>query len=534
MKNIQFLDLINRSSALPFFLCLNIFVISCNREIEFDLLFKNGIIVDGTGANRYIADIAIKDDRISLIKKGISKSKAIKVLDIEGLIVAPGFWDNHAHLDNLDKYPNAENFIRQGITTILASLHSQDQPFPMDKYIEQTKMAPNIGLFSGHTWIRKRVMGLENRSPTDEELTWMMALVDSSMQQGALGLSTGLEYVPAVFAKTDEILELAKIAARYKGIYVTHMRDEGVRVIDSIRETLEIAKNADIPVQINHHKVTGAAHWGMTKKTLALLDSATAQGLQVAHDVYPYTAFSTYSDILFPGWVLAGGVDSFKTRVNDIKIRSKMIAEMQTIFLQQTGSGPESIQFRKLDLYPNMQGKTLANFLQERNRPVTIDEAINAMIEFQIQGGFIGIFEGMSEEDVIRIVRHPKAMFETDGDLVEPGKGFPHPRSYGSFPRILAKYVRDEKVLTLEQAVQKMTSLPALWIGQNERGFIREGAIADMTVFDLNSIQDNATYIDPHRYSTGIIHVIINGVMVLYNSKMTGELPGQFLKRTRK
>jgi len=232
--------------------------------------------------------------------------------------------------------------------------------------------------------------------------------------------------------------------------------------------------------------------------------------------------------------VLAGGVDSFETRVNDIKIRSKMIAEMQTIFLQQTGSGPESIQFRNLDLYPNMQGKTLANFLQERNRPVTIDEAINAMIEFQIQGGFIGIFEGMSEEDVIRIVRHPKAMFETDGDLVEPGKGFPHPRSYGSFPRILAKYVRDEKVLTLEQAVQKMTSLPALWIGQNERGFIREGAIADLTVFDLNSIQDNATYIDPHRYSTGIIHVIINGVMVLYNSKMTGELPGQFLKRTRK
>lgn len=517
------------------FTFINILIlgVSCKGTVDYDLILKGGTVVDGTGATRYVADVAIRGDRIIAVRADIPISRASRVLDVTGLVVAPGFWDNHAHLVKLEEYPNAENFIRQGITTILASLHSQDQPFPLDDYMGRVSMAPNVGLFAGHTWIRKRVMGLENRPPTNEELAWMSALVDSSMQQGALGFSTGLEYVPAVFANTDEIVTLAEIAASYGGIYVTHMRDEGARVLDSIRETLEIGKRAGIPIQINHHKVTGAANWGLTKKTLAILDSADAVGQEVVHDVYPYTAFSTYSDILFPGWALAGGPDEFQNRVNDPVTRRRLVSEMSTIFLQQTGSGPESIKFRSVNSHPKMQGRTLADFLTVLGRPNTIVEAVDAIIELQLSGGFIGIFEGMAEDDVIRIISHPTSMFETDGDLVELGMGFPHPRSYGSFPRILSKYVRDKEVLTLEEAIHKMTLLPALWIGQSDRGLIRKGAIADMTVFDFETIQDKATYNDPHHFSTGILHVFVGGVAVLNNNKITGKRPGRFIERSR-
>jgi N-acyl-D-aspartate/D-glutamate deacylase len=509
------------------------FSAGCTGVEEYDVLLQGGTVVDGTGAPGVVADVAIRGDRIVAVGADLPSGGAGRVVDVAGLVVAPGFWDNHAHLVTLEEHPDAENFIRQGITTILAPLHSQDQVFPMDAYMARVRTAPNVGLFAGHTWIRTRVMGLENRPPTDAELAWMVALVDSSMQQGALGLSTGLEYIPAVFADTDEVVALAEVAAPYGGIYVTHMRDEGVRVLESIGETLEVGRRAGIPVQVNHHKVTGAANWGLTEQTLAMLDSASAAGQEVVHDVYPYTAFSTYSDILFPGWALADGADAFRSRVDDSATRRRMVSEMRTIFLQQTGSGPESIQFRNVDSHPEMQGRTLADYLTDRGRPTTVNEAVEAMIELQLEGGFIGIFEGMAEEDVIRIMRHPTAMFETDGDLVQPGVGFPHPRSYGSFPRVLAKYVRDEGVLTLEEAVRKMTSQPAAWIGQSERGVLREGAIADVVVFDVGTIQDEAAYTDPHHYSTGVMHVFVGGVAVLENGEMTGQRPGRFLERGR-
>ena len=526
-------DSVRRAGLALSLIVMGVFASGCADALEYDLLLQGGTVVDGTGAPRYVADVAIRGDRIVAVGADLPTTGAGRVVDATGLVVAPGFWDNHAHLVTLEEHPDAENFIRQGITTILAPLHSQDQPFPLDDYTARVRIGPNVGLFAGHTWIRKRVMGLENRPPTDEELAWMVALVDSSMQQGALGLSTGLEYVPAVFADTDEIVALAEVAAPYGGIYVTHMRDEGVRVLESISETLEVGRRAGIPVQINHHKVTGAAHWGLTEQTLAMFDSASAAGQEVVHDVYPYTAFSTYSDLMFPGWALADGPDAFQSRVNDQVTRRRMVSEMRTIFLQQTGSGPESIQFRNVDSYPEMQGRTLADFLTERGRPTTVNEAVEALIELQLEGGFIGIFEGMAEEDVIRIMRHPTAMFETDGDLVEPGVGFPHPRTYGSFPRILAKYVRDEGVLSLEEAVRKMTGLPAVWMGKSERGLLREGAIADVVVFDFGTIQDEAAYTDPHHYSTGVLHVFVGGVAVLENAEMTGARPGRFLERSR-
>ena len=505
----------------------------CETGPRYDVLITGGTIVDGSGEAAFVGDVAIRDDRIVAVGPNLESGPNTTVFDVTGRVVAPGFWDNHAHLVTLEEHPDAENFIRQGITTILAPLHSQDQPFPIDAYEARVRMAPNVGLFAGHTWIRKRVMGLENRAPSMDELEWMRALVDSAMVQGALGLSTGLEYVPAVFADTDEIVALAEVATPYGGIYVTHMRDEGVRVLESIRETLEVGRRAGIPVQVNHHKVTGSAHWGSTEQTLALLDSASAAGQEVAHDVYPYTAFSTYSDLLFPGWALADGAEAFAGRVADPSLRARMVREMNVIFLQQTGSGPESIRFRDVEAFPEWQGRTLREFLLDRGREPTVAEAVEALIELQLAGGFIGVFEGMSNEDVIRIMQHPTAMFETDGDLVEPGVGFPHPRSYGSFPRVLGQYVRDEGALSIEQAIHKMTALPAAWIGDNERGRIEPDAIADIVVFDPETIRDRAEYTDPHHYPEGVVHVLVAGIPVLQDGEMTSARPGRFLDRKR-
>jgi len=502
----------------------------CGDAPVYDTVLVGGTVVDGSGAPAFVADVAIHDGRIAALGHDLG-SRGVEVIDVSGLIVSPGFWDNHAHLVTLKLYPDAENFIRQGITTVLAPLHSQPQPWPLDVYMDDVRMALNVGMFAGHTWIRERVIGLENRPPTEPELEWMRALVDSTMQQGALGLSTGLEYVPAAYADLDEVVELAKVAASYGGIYVTHMRDEGVRVIEAVQETLEVGRRAGIPVQINHHKVTGAEQWGTTSRTLALLDSASAAEQEVVHDVYPYTAFSTYSDLLFPSWVLADGPEAFAARVADPAIRERLVSEMRTIYGQQTGPGPESVQFRTLDGRPDMTGLTLADYLVDAGRPTTLTETIEALIELQLVGGFIGIFHGMDEADVVRIMQHPTSMFETDGDLVQPGVGFPHPRTYGSFPRILGRYVRELGVLTLEEAVRKMTSAPAEWLGQSDRGLVDVGMVADITVFDADRIADRSRFTDPHHYSEGVVHVWVGGTAVLLAEETTGARPGLFLER---
>ena len=506
---------------------------ACVGTPSYDVVLEGGTVIDGTGAPAFVADVAIAGDTVAAIAPDLGRHRAGTTIDVRGLVVAPGFWDNHAHLVTLAEHPLAENFIRQGITTVLAPLHSHDQPFPLDEYTARVRMAPNVGLFSGHTWIRKRVMGLANRGPTATELAWMAALVDSSMAQGALGLSTGLEYVPATYADTDELVALSRVAAASGGIYVTHMRDEGPGAMESIRQTLEIGRRAGLPVQINHLKVTGAAQWGWSERILALLDSAKAAGTEVAFDLYPYEAFSTFSDLMFPAWVLADGPEAFARRVAEPATRARLVNEMLTLFPRQAGRGPESIRFREVPKRPDLAGRTLADLLIDGGRPTTIAEAVEALIRLQLDGGFIGIFSGMDEGDIERFLRHPAAMFESDGDLVEPGTGYPHPRSYGSFPRVLSRYVRDRKVLSLEDAVRRMTKLPADWLAQTDRGTLAPGKAADVVVFDPATIRDRATYTDPHHYAEGVVHVAVNGTLVLRNGAMTGAKPGRFLERKR-
>ncbi len=517
--------------------CVSVALGSCAVETAsdtpYDVLIRGGTVVDGTGEPGFRADVAIRGERIVHVdREGIQPDEAHRVLDADGLIVAPGFIDNHAHIQTtIHEHPLAENFLRQGITTILATLHSGDQPWPLEDYMATLDVAPNVGFFAGHTWTRKRVLGLEDRAPNSAELEQMKSLVHQSMQQGAIGFTTGLLYVPANYAETEEIIELAKVAQRHGGIYVSHMRNEGTGLIESVAEVIRIASEAQIPAQINHHKAVGVKQWGWSVRTLAMIDSANAAGLDIRHDLYPYTASSTGSSILFPQWALSGGRDSLAARLAEPATRRRIEREMATIMEQErAGEDLARIQFRVVPSDTRYNGKTLADLAQDRGMPNNLASGIALVIELQLAGGFSAIYHSMDDEDVKRIMRHPLAMIETDGDPVGYGMGFPHPRTYGAFPRVLARYVRELGVISLETAIRKMTSMPADQIGQHERGRLGEGMIADVTVFDAEAIRDRATFADPHQYATGVHHMLVNGVPVMVNGALTGATPGQVLK----
>ena len=500
---------------------------------SYDVVLRGGTVVDGTGAPRFRADIAITGDRITRVgRDGLPPRSGRVELDATGLIIAPGFVDHHAHIStNIHERPLAENFLFQGITTIVASLHSGDVPWPLKAYMDSLRTAPNIGFFAGHSWARTKVLGLANRAPTAPVLERMTALVDTAMQDGALGVSTGLLYVPAYYAKTEEAIELAKVAARHRGIYVTHMRDEARGLLESVREAIRIGREAGLPVQINHHKAAGAGQFGWSVHTLALIDSARAQGLDVAHDLYPYAAGSTGSGVLFPQWALAGGVDSLRARVSNPATRTRLEAEMvDRIRKDWCGEDLSRIQFRQLFSDRRYDGRTMADLARDRGLPVSAATGVQLAIELQLKGGYTAIYHMMDEQDVVRIMKDPRAMFETDGDPIGYGRGFPHPRSYGAFPRVLARYVREQKVITLEDAIRRMTSLSMQQIGQKGRGLIREGMFADVVVFDAEKIEDLATYEDPHRFSVGMVHILVNGQLVLRDGSLTGAKPGRVLK----
>ncbi|MEE3219189.1 MAG: D-aminoacylase [Planctomycetota bacterium] len=503
------------------------------NALPFDVVLNNGTVVDGLGNPRYRASIGIKGNRIVAISESTFDESGTHIsVDASGFIVSPGFIDNHAHVQTtIHEHPLAENFTRQGITTLIAGLHSGNQPWPLDEYASSLDVAPNVGFFAGHTWTRKQVLGLENRAPDHDELQAMRDYVEESMKQGALGLSTGLLYVPANFAETEEVIELAKVASAYGGIYVTHMRNEATGLLDSVNETIRIAEEANIPAHINHHKAVGVPQWGWSEQSLALIDDARDRGVDIMHDLYPYTASSTTSVVLFPPWVLAGGPGEFEKRVTDPEQLPQIRDEMRKIFMnERTGGDLSRLQIRVLRSDESYNGKTVADMAADRGLPNNVESGIDLLIELQLKGGFSAIFHAMNEQDVIRIMQHPLAMIETDGDPVSYGDGFPHPRSYGAFPRVLARYVRELGVITLEDAIRKMTSMPADQYSQTERGRIAEGAFADIVVFDADTIQDQATYTDPHRYPTGIEHVLINGEFVIRSGALTGERPGVWIR----
>jgi N-acyl-D-aspartate/D-glutamate deacylase len=520
------------------FIILVLFLSACKpTPKEYDLVYTNGTIIDGLGNDGFVGDIAIKGDKIVKVsKEKINPAQADTVIDIRGKIISPGFIDSHAHIQTtIHQYPQPENFLRQGITTICASLHSGDQPYPIDTYAASLKVAPNVAFFSGLNWTRKKVIGLENRPASNEELDSMKYYVEQSMKQGALGFSVGQIYVPGIYSSTEEIIELAKVSAKYNGIYVTHMRNEGSGLLSSIRETIRIAKEANMPAQINHFKAAGVAQFGLASKGLEIVDSARNAGIDISVDLYPYTAANTYSYILFPAWALDGGTVELAKRLKDEKLRKRIEADMKDIIMNdETGEDLWRIQFNSIPSDTLFNGKTLEDYVKAKGYENNLAGGIQAIIDLELKGGFLAIYHEMDEQDVINILKYPYSMIETDGDLVNPEKSiFPHPRSYGSFSRVIARYVRELRVLKLEEAIKKMTSMPANQIKQYNRGRIQEGAYADIIVFDIDKIQDKATYTDSKKYSEGIEQMLVNGIFVIKNSKLTNNTPGIWLHKQK-
>jgi N-acyl-D-aspartate/D-glutamate deacylase len=500
-----------------------------------DYLVRGGTIVDGTGAPRYAGDVAISGGRIVRVSRVPLDSLAARVtVNARGMVVAPGFFDAHAHVEQLDQRPLAESFLRQGVTTVIYAADG-GQPWPLASYmarLDSLGHAPNVAFFAGHNTIRSLVMGSANRAPTPAELARMEALVEESMKAGAVGLSSGLRYVPAIYSTTEEVIALAQVAARDGGIYSAHMRDEGAGSVASVREMLRIGREAALPVQLTHHKLMGQAQWGQSVLTLALVDSARARGQDVTLDAYPYDATSTSTSVLFPSWALAGGADSLRSRLADTATRARIVEGIETTIRRERGAGDlERIQLAAYRAEPEWNGRTFADILRRRGQPPTLANAAELAIEIQTHGGATGVWHVVDEADIRRIMVHPWTMFSSDGEIGVLDHAHPHPRNYGATARVLGRYVREQKVLTLEEAVRKMTSLPAWRFGQRDRGQLAEGMWGDVVVFDPARVRDLATYADPHRFSVGVEYVWVNGVPVLWSASLTGNKPGKVLRR---
>lgn len=499
----------------------------------YDLLLKNGRIVDGTGSPWYRADIAVSGDVIARIAPSIADS-ARRVIDLKGQVVTPGFIDIHTHARRaIFQVPTAENYVRQGVTTLIEGPDGSS-PVPLGPFLARLDSLPksvNIGSFVGQGSIRSAVMGEVNRPATPEELERMRALVEQGMRDGAFGLSSGLFYVPGAFTPTEEVIDLAKVAGRWGGIYISHLRDEASGVVKSVEETIRIGEEGGLPTQVTHHKIVGPAYWGRSVETLRLIDQARARGVDATIDQYPYTASSTsITAALLPSWAEEGGREALLRRVRDPVTRERIKRESAEIIRTERGGGdPKNVVIAFCAWDPSLAGRSLVDVARMRGLPATIEGGAEAALWITEQGGCQGIFHAISEEDLERILRHPATMIASDGGIVVFGEGHPHPRSYGTFARVLGHYVRERGVLRLEEAVRKMTSFPAQRLGLVDRGLVRPGMKADLAVFDPDRVRDAATFERPHQYAEGFFLVVVNGQIVLENGALTAARPGRVL-----
>ncbi|MGQ8366940.1 N-acyl-D-amino-acid deacylase family protein [Glaciecola sp. 1036] len=505
--------------------------------LEYDIIIRNGLVNDGSGEDTYSADIGIIGDTIVAIAPygKLRNSQNTKEIDATGKMVSPGFIDLHSHAEwGILRTPDVPFIVKQGVTTILGG-NCGGSPVNIGNYFERLSeqgSAINVALLIGHNSVRRKIMQRENRHATDTEIAAMQTLVSNGIEQGAFGLSSGLLYIPGTYAPPSELEALASVAQAQGGFYATHMRSEGEHVIEAVEETVNVAKKTGIPVHISHHKTSGPSAWGLSKKTLALVDSYNAEGLDVTLDLYPYTASNTNLGVLLPSWSLAGGDKAFEQRINDPELKQKIIQESaDIIYNQRAGDDLNRIQISRYVKNPEWEGKTFAQVLTSLDREVTPIEAANLAVEIQLAGGGRGIYHTMKDDDVERIMRHPNSSIASDGTGIEWMKGSPHPRNYGTYPRVLAHYVRDKSVLSLPEAIKKMTSMPAQRMGLSDRGLLKEGYKADIIVWDANTIQDKSTFAQPHQYSVGIEHMLVNGKAVLQNSELTGVRAGVAVRK---
>jgi N-acyl-D-amino-acid deacylase len=504
-------------------------------EGPWDLLITGGTVIDGTGAPGTAADVAVRDGRIVRVSaEPLSRDQAARVIDATERIVAPGFIDVHAHLDPLLDLPGAESHVRQGVTTALGGPDGT-APWPLAEYLDSAAalgVGMNVAFLTGHNTIRRNVMGSEDRAPTSDELRRMEAMVAQAMGEGAFGLSTGLRYIPGAYSEVDEVVALAQVASDSGGIYTSHLREEGLQLIEGVAELIDIGRRANIRAILTHHKAVGYPMWGSSERTLAMVDSAREAGIDVRIDQYPYTATYTGITILLPPWALAGGDSAFARRVSDPVIRDSIKAEtVFNIINDRGGNDLRRVQLARVEWMPELEGRTLHDWAEMRGMASTPENGAELVIEAVQRGGASAIYHALDEGDVARIMRHPQTMIASDGRLTEPGIGHPHPRWYGTFPRVLGRYVREQGVLSLEEAVQKMTSMPADAMGLVDRGQVATGLTADLVVFDPATVIDRATFENPHQYGDGIDFVIVNGVVTVDEGAYLDVRPGRVLRR---
>jgi N-acyl-D-amino-acid deacylase len=522
--------------------------------LKYDIIIRNGRVIDGTGNPWMWADIGIVGEVVKTVGN-MQGSEAGKTIDVGGLIVSPGFIDIHSHSDTtilID--PRGLSKVHQGVTTEVVG-NCGNSAAPMNSFvkeyrktyfrsslpddfvfdwktmadymgrIERQGTSLNIAPLVGHGTVRQNVMGHENRKPTTDELEDMKNLVDEAMKDGVWGMSTGLIYPPSVFGDTEEISELAKVVAEYKGIYFSHIRGEGDTLLEALKEACEIGREARIPVQIAHFKANGQKNWGRTREGLALVAEYREKGVDVTFDQYPYIAISTGLTALLPHWVHEGGAEKILERLKNPNSREFMKKERRFDF------PPENIMVIKAKNNPQYAGK---NFKQigEMMDKSPMDAMFDLLIMENTQVPCVMF--GLNEDDVRRVMKSPYGMVGSDGSAISPegiwAETKPHPRNYGTFPRVLGHYVQ-QGVLSLQEALRKMTSAPAQKMGFKDRGVLRKGYKADITVFDPTTVKDLSTFTDPHRYAFGLSYVLVNGVPVIENGEYTGALPGKPLRK---
>jgi len=532
----------------------------CAAGKDFDLVVKDGLVFDGSGAPAAAADIGIAGGLIAAVGK-IPASRGRAVIEARGLAVSPGFIDVHNHTDmDLLANPKAESAVHQGITTLISG-NCGSSPFPIADAIfeeekadakaifgieltwrdlggffarlEESGTAVNYGTLIGHGAVRGAAMGFEARPPKPEEMDRMIALLGAGLKEGALGLSSGLEYTPGSFARPDELVALCRPVARAGGVYATHMRDEGDRLIESLDETIDVAKASGVSVQIAHFKVAYPRNWGKIDAAISKIEEAKAAGVDIFCDRYPYIAGATSLDFNFPLWAREGTTADFLARLKNPALAAKLkasLAERETKLGSWDKVVITDVVTEKNKKY---EGRNILEAAAQAGKPA-FEFMRDLLIEEDDRVGMV-IFM-MKEENLRRILAHPLVGIGTDGNAVAPygvlGRGKPHPRYYGTFPRVLGKYVREERLVPLAEMIKKMTSLPAAKFGLAKRGVLKPGSFADLVVFDPDKVIDKATWTDPHQYPAGIEYVLVNGAVVIDKGTHTGKLPGAVLRKS--
>lgn len=520
------------------FVVLVVGITSCDPgapgDLEYDVILQNARVLDGTGTPWYGADVGIQGDRIAAVGR-LDGARAPRTIDATGLYLAPGFIDLHSHAASGLKEEDlsvAHPLLAQGITLVAINPDGGGAADLVDQEDEllQHGLGVNVAQYIGHGSVRSEILGMEDRAPDHAELDRMRDMVRRAMEHGAVGLSSGLFYAPGSYAELAEVVELARVAADYGGIYSSHIRDESnytIGVLASVEEVIHVAREAKLPGKVTHIKSLGPPVWGTSAEVVNLIERARQEDVEMWADQYPYEASSTgLAAALVPRWAQAGGQEELDRRLDDPDTGERIRSEMEENLARR--GGPDRLQFSRYSDDPSIEGMTLAALADERDL-----DPVELAIEL-VRGGGPGVVSfNMDPDDIHRYMRQPWTATASDGGLPRMGEGAPHPRSYGAFPRKIRKYVVEDEVVDLPTAIRSMTALPAAIIRLHDRGIIRPGAYADLVVFDLERLQDHATFESPHQLSEGMIHVLVNGEFVIHDEAFTDALPGVMVRGRR-